>query len=35
MSARRRTMLIVWIAIKLALLMQFAAPVRDFVYEGF
>lgn len=35
MTTRNRVLLVLFIAIKLALILQFAAPAADFAYEGF
>lgn len=35
MNGRQRVALVLWIALKLVLIAQFAAPARDFLYEGF
>ncbi len=35
MSRAKVGLLVFWIAIKLALILQFVARVRDFTYEGF
>lgn len=35
MTTRDRLLLVLFVAIKLALILQFAAPAVDFAYEGF
>lgn len=35
MTWQRRVALVLWIALKLVLIAQFASPARDFLYEGF
>lgn len=35
MTSRERWLRMVWLAVKIAVLVQFAAAARDFAYQGF